>query len=188
MVVNYYTADTHFYHKNIVKMENRPFKDVEEMNAFLINQWNSQVTNEDTVYHIGDFALATFNKTVEILEQLNGNKVIVGGNHDEDKIWLRIINERPDLIKDFIPVGFKEKWGKDWVWFSHFPMSIGLRQDKWNVHGHIHSSESPFLNQINVGVDSPHFKNLPFGRLLTQEDIIEVMGTKRAKIEVYTHK
>lgn len=187
-MVNYYTADTHFHHKNIVKMENRPFTDVLEMNAYTVKQWNSQVTDEDTVYLIGDFALTTFNKTVEILEQLNGNIVIVGGNHDEDKIWSRIIKERPELVKEFIPVGFKEKWGKDWIWFSHFPMAIGLRADKWNIHGHIHGTESEYLNQINVGVDSPHFKNLPFAQLLTQEDIIEVMNRRRSEITEYTHQ
>lgn len=183
----YYTADTHFHHKNIVIIEERDFDDVSEMNEYLITKWNSQVKEDDTVVHVGDFALGSFNKIVSVLERLNGNIILVGGNHDEDKVFTRIMRERPELIKEFIPVGFKEKWGEDWIWFSHYPMEIGVRANKWNIHGHIHSEDSNYPNQINVGIDSPQFKHLPFGQLLTKENIMEVMKTKESNMGPYTH-
>ena len=49
------TSDLHFYHNNIIKLCNRPYKDLEEMHIALINNWNSVVTNEDDVYILGDF-------------------------------------------------------------------------------------------------------------------------------------
>ena len=45
----YYISDLHFGHANIIKLCNRPFSDVNEMNEALIANWNNKVTNGDTV-------------------------------------------------------------------------------------------------------------------------------------------
>ena len=55
----YVIADTHFYHNNIIKYCNRPFEDVEKMNELIINKWNSVVSNEDIVLHLGDFGFVS---------------------------------------------------------------------------------------------------------------------------------
>ena len=47
---NYFIADTHFFHEKIIKMCNRPFDNVEEMNRKLIENWNKKVTDDDTIY------------------------------------------------------------------------------------------------------------------------------------------
>lgn len=50
----YFIADTHFYHENIIKYCNRPFKNSKQMNEYIVNKWNSVVTKDDIVYHLGD--------------------------------------------------------------------------------------------------------------------------------------
>ena len=57
----WFTSDTHFSHCNIIKYCNRPFKDVDEMNKILIQNWNNVVRPDDIVWHLGDFALGDKN-------------------------------------------------------------------------------------------------------------------------------
>ena len=83
-------SDTHFWHRNVLKGNNwgtRPFKNLEEMHNALIDNWNSRVGDEDTVYFLGDFVMGAGRQKAEyILQQLKGNKIIlVRGNHDRDK-------------------------------------------------------------------------------------------------------
>ena len=51
---NFYIADLHFGHKNIIRYDNRQFASVDEMDNTLIKNWNSVVSNDDTVYILGD--------------------------------------------------------------------------------------------------------------------------------------
>ena len=46
----YFTADTHFFHSNIINLCDRPFKNVDEMNKVLIRNWNSYITELDEIY------------------------------------------------------------------------------------------------------------------------------------------
>ena len=78
----YFISDTHFYHKKIIKYVNRPFKDVEEMNNTLINNWNKRVKHKDEVYILGDFSFGNKEQTLDLLNKLNGRKYLIKGNHD----------------------------------------------------------------------------------------------------------
>ena len=82
MSQNYYISDLHFGHNNIISFDGRPFEDVDEMEEVLVNNWNSVVTNEDHVYHLGDFCWGKTDEWIRILKRLNGNIHIIKGNHD----------------------------------------------------------------------------------------------------------
>ena len=71
----YFISDTHFNHKNIIKYCNRPFKDVEEMNKVLIENWNNTVTDFNTIFHLGDVALTNESEMKEIISKLKGKKI-----------------------------------------------------------------------------------------------------------------
>lgn len=88
-------ADTHFGHQNVIKYCNRPFCDVEEMDAKLIELWNSTVHPDDFVYVLGDFTLTRRMVVIQsLVTKLKGKKILIMGNHDSRK------------PKDYIECGF----------------------------------------------------------------------------------
>ena len=124
---NYIISDPHFSHENIIKYSTRPFKNADEMNEALINNWNSVVTSSDTVYVLGDVAFKK-NK-LSILNLLNGRKILIPGNHDiyEVKEYLKYFDDvRGYMIKENII-------------FSHIPVHPDeLLRFIGNIHGHLH--------------------------------------------------
>ena len=85
--MRYYISDLHFFHKGVnERMDNRGFKNVEEMNEFMINQWNNRVRKNDEVVILGDLSFERAEKTNEILNKLNGVLYLCIGNHDK---WLK---------------------------------------------------------------------------------------------------
>ena len=80
---NFYISDMHFGHKNCIAFDNRPFTSVEEMDAAMIANWNQAVSSGDTVYILGDMCWGKQSRAIEIMRQLNGDKVLIKGNHDK---------------------------------------------------------------------------------------------------------
>ena len=79
----YFTSDLHLFHDNILKFDNRPFNDVEEMNLEIIKRWNNKITDEDVVYILGDVSYGSAKDTIDIIKQLNYKELhLVVGNHD----------------------------------------------------------------------------------------------------------
>ncbi len=76
----WFTSDTHFFHKKM--MELRGFRSVEQMNFHLIWQWNRKVKPFEIIYHLGDLSFGKTGETADIVKRLNGEKILVRGNHD----------------------------------------------------------------------------------------------------------
>ena len=141
----YYTSDTHFYHTNIIKYSNRPFKSVEEMNYEMIKRWNEVVTPQDTVYHLGDFGFADRSKNDRISVQLNGLKFMLLGNHDKSS-----------------PAGFTklgqclEIYDENYkIVLCHYGMRVWNKSHHGALHlyGHSHGSLPGDSQSLDVGVD-----------------------------------
>lgn len=82
MSQNFYIADMHIDHKNILSYDNRPFFDMNDMLKAMIQNWNDRVTDDDNVYILGDMFWKN-SSAVNVLHQLNGNKYLIKGNHDD---------------------------------------------------------------------------------------------------------
>lgn len=124
-------ADTHLGDENIIKYESRPFKDVEEMNNVLIENWNNTVGSMDTIFVAGDFI--SDRRYLDIIHKLKGKIKIIVGNHDIPFVddYRRYANvevfEYPIILDNF------------WI-ISHEPMYITENSPYANIFGHIHNN------------------------------------------------
>jgi len=156
-MADYYTADEHYGHDEVIIHCNRPYRNNQIMTRDIIKRHNSVVTEDDTVYHVGDFAFAGPDRAsyVEhLLRRLNGTHILILGNHDR----IAPLN--------LVDIGFQsvhtslslEREGHLIV-MAHDP-SI------WNcvanmdplpifLHGHIHLVWKSIINKkmVNIGVD-----------------------------------
>lgn len=135
---DFFIADLHFGHHNIIRYDNRPFSSVEEMDNKLIDNWNRVVSNNDIVWVLGDVSWYDDEKTAEIFKQLKGIKVLIKGNHDKIKRGSKL-SKCFTSIQDYAEL-YLDKKNK--IVMSHYPMPFwnGQFRDTVHLYGHIHNS------------------------------------------------
>lgn len=145
----FFTSDTHFGHTNILKFIDskgnkvRDFPTVEDMDEYIVKQWNSVVRPYDRVYHLGDVAWKK-DAWLRVRDRLNGTKRLNIGNHDD-----RFIR---DYVNDFQRVHLWRIFAEHGFTTSHVPLRLqNLRAKTFvNVHGHMHTET----------LDDPHYMNV----------------------------
>lgn len=155
----WFTGDQHFFHKNIIRFCNRPFKNVNDMNETIINNWNNVVGKNDIVYNLGDISIGRQKEVVSILEQLNGRKVLIVGNHDEK------VNRIADKFEGVYYYLELKEYN---IVLSHYPFLTWNRiyHNSIHLHGHSHGTLKDVYNEkgeiitnkrFDVGVDCNNF-------------------------------
>ena len=129
-------SDTHFGHLGVCRFTRsdgvtklRPWDNAEEMDEFMIKAWNERVGPKDKVYHLGDVVINR--RALPTLSRLNGDKVLIRGNHDifRDEEYrehfreLRAYHVMNGMILSHIPL-HSESMGRFGV----------------NIHGHLHAN------------------------------------------------
>jgi calcineurin-like phosphoesterase family protein len=152
----WWTSDTHLDHENIIKYCNRPFKNKDEMNEYLIERWNSVVDQHDVVWHLGDIL---FSDRAHLLYRLNGTIHLVLGNHDhlKDLEKSKAIH-RFDSVQTYKEINYVHENGdKQNIVMFHY----GLRtwhhdlRGTWMLYGHSHNELPAYGKSVDVGVDNP---------------------------------
>lgn len=166
----YFIADTHFGHANVIKMCNRPYPDIETMNAELIAAWNRRVTGNDTVYILGDMFFRC-NNPEPILKHLKGKKHLVLGNHDGSWMTKGDFSHYFASINNYLEVSD----GTRGMTLCHYPLlSWKHAKTTYMIHGHIHANTDmdfwPLLKArdhvLNAGVDVNGYQPVTFDELL----------------------
>jgi calcineurin-like phosphoesterase family protein len=155
----YITADTHFGHDAIRRYCDRPFVTAAEMDEAMVRRWNSVVGKEDAVIHLGDFALAGVGRIEELLNGLNGYKILVLGNHDRS-------------AKRMGELGFDEVYKEyeiNGLRCVHYPEQA--QAGEITLAGHVHDAwdemyRADSARVVNVGVDVRDFRLRMLDKLL----------------------
>ena len=138
-------SDTHFGHAGVCKfMRNdgetklRPWDNAEEMDEAMVKLWNERVKPTDKVYHLGDVVINR--KALGIMRRLNGDKVLIRGNHDifrDDEYRQHFRELRAYHVMNGMIL-------------SHIPLHPGsLGRFGVNIHGHLHSNRVMKAKGIN---------------------------------------
>lgn len=157
--MNFYLSDLHLGHYNIIKLSNRPFSSVEEMDETIITNWNKVITDNDDIYINGDFCFKSGKHPKEYLENLKGRKHLVVGNHDGRIVKDLVCRKYFVEIKDIIDICDNGKR----VILCHYPMIEwnGYFRGAIHLYGHIHNNTENTAYKIlkdipncyNVGAD-----------------------------------
>lgn len=161
-------SDTHFGHAGVCRfMRNdgvtklRPWDDPAEMDEFMIKAWNERVRPNDKVYHLGDVVINR--RAMSTLARLNGDKVLIRGNHD---IF------RDDEYRQY----FRELRAyhvMNGMILSHIPIhEESLGRFGTNIHGHLHANRVMKDGAVDVRYHCVCVEQTDFAPVLF-EDVIK---------------
>lgn len=154
MSKNFYIADQHLFHENIIRLSNRPYHSIEEMHKDMIKKWNRKVSDDDTVYILGDVSLGHSEQVISIFKKLKGKKVLVLGNHDHKCLRNPKFKQ---LFEEITP--YKEIVDDNYrVILFHYPIEEwnGYFRNSIHLYGHVHINDGnlkEIKNRYNVGAD-----------------------------------
>jgi calcineurin-like phosphoesterase family protein len=153
-MTRYLVSDHHFTHDNIIDYCDRPFSSVGQMHDVMLSRFHEVVGPDDTLYHLGDVAMAMRDpaKTGEWLGRLSDSAVLVRGNHDAAL--------DPEAVDYPVVQACVLEAGDYRFYCTHRPEHTPEWWDGWVLHGHHHNNhleEFPLVRtderRVNVGVE-----------------------------------
>lgn len=141
-------SDSHWNHRSIITLENRPFSTIEEHDETLIHNWNSVVKPKDEVWHLGDFSYPSKERRADYyLRRLNGMINMTFGNHDKDIYVFR------NMLHTHQDMAYIKRFGQK-LHLCHYSMRSwrSMHHGSWHIYGHSHGKLPPLGKSMDVGV------------------------------------
>lgn len=164
----WFTADLHLGHENIIKFSKRPYQSVDEMDQALLDNWNECVKETDDIVVIGDLAFFQASNLKRWMNQANGNKFLIRGNHDMKKVN-EDIQKKFIWVKDLYTMKVADPdaiGGNQFIALCHYAFRTWDKKHygAWNLHGHSHGSLPmlPGHKQLDVGVDVWNYRPVSY--------------------------
>jgi len=159
--MKWFTSDWHLGHEAILKLDNRPFENLFEMQKTIADNINDSVLEDDILYVIGDVAYRTFNMQASLVERFLDSmnvkrKILIIGNHDK-MLW-----------ENYIDCGFESihtSLELDDHVLIHDSSVAGCFKDKKFICGHSHNLFKKCNNVVNVGCSCWNYKPVKFDEI-----------------------
>lgn len=160
---HWFTSDTHFGHENIISLSDRPFSTITQMNEALIDNWNSRVKTSDRVFFLGDFCFRGSQSFHSYYDRLNGEKIMIKGNHDSHN------GVNTPILDLTIRIGGET------MLLIHRPSDVGVFDGNLVLCGHVHQAwkfdrryieKDFYIDFVNVGVDVWDFKPVNINEIM----------------------
>ena len=144
----FFCSDLHIGHENVIKFDNRPFVNLEEMHQKLIENWNAVIKDEDLVFYLGDFSFKDRDNAKKFRSQLKGKIHFILGNHDRytqitELGFKKVYGDETGLGGATISVKDEDAHrGYQDIILCHYPLLIWNKSHygSWHIHGHCHQS------------------------------------------------
>ncbi len=157
----YVAADLYLGYSNIIRRNNRPFMNIEEMNSVLLRNWNDTICLNDIVYFLGDISYGESADIDYWLKRLSGNIVFIKGE-DQD------FSENIDFLLDYVTVDI----GSKHFCLVHNPTDAPEDFDGWIIHAHNYSHDlekHPFVDRerktINISLEATDYRPIEFAEI-----------------------
>lgn len=144
----YIISDTHFGHWFANWFWNRPYRNLKDMNESMIKIWNDIIAKDDLAIIVGDFCAGNKSFLNYLMHSLNGEKILVKGNHDTKRRYKKLLDTGEIKIYDRLEFTHNNKL----VVFTHIP-TLDIPENAINIHGHLHRINIP------VGFDKSRYFN-----------------------------
>lgn len=154
----YYIADLHLGHQNILSYDNRPFKNIEEHDKIIIDNWKKTVSDEDDIYILGDISWYDVKTTINIIQGLPGKKHLIIGNHDKKLLKNKNFRELFVETTDYKELSFGNNSG---VVLCHYPIPCFNKHfyGWYHLYGHVHNSfEFHMMERIKYEMENLYEK------------------------------
>ena len=114
--------------------------DTNFMNELMVTEWNNAVSPGDLVYILGDVAFLPASKAAEYMKRLNGDKILVEGNHDRKLLNDPVFRSCFKEVHKYLDINYN---GHKCVMF-HYPIAEWdqMHRGALHFHGHLHGGVS----------------------------------------------
>lgn len=181
----YFTSDFHIGHQNILRFDQRPFENLEQMHQTLIKNWNNVVEDEDTVFYLGDLSWGKPEYTKWFIHQLKGKIRYILGNHDRmrDIVNLGRFESIHEYGTEISIVDKDSNRGRQDIVLSHYPFYVWNKHHHgaFMLHGHSHGSlvkkNDPIYERkiMDVGCNMTNYTPISYG------EVKKIMSKKEIK-------
>ena len=182
----YFTSDLHFGSEDTIKFDKRPFKNHKVFKAKILKIWNTLLSNEDTLYVIGD--LVDYHeetkdkvlKELKVVKKINAKVKLILGNNEE-RIVDNLFNGDFEVFRRYcIELGFEDVRKEEEIHINMIPFNLvhkpkHHKDGMLNLFGHSHKALGLYKPYgFNIGCDLNNYE--PYS-----EDDIMVLLEKKEK-------